>query len=276
MDRLQQKNELLVKLGMLFGPLQRLVAMPADYDEQERAETIARYCYEYPILESEFLSFCENHPGHKYQIEQLRFKTAVQGVMVDLHNYRDLDTILPERLKAARSAIDAIPIPRDSVILEAGSPFTAYCKIRDLCETDATKELAVVDAYLDTSIFHRYLRHVIAVAPITVVTSDLRSGAGKKDQLRHTEFLDISRLFAQERDPSHYRLILQPYGVLHDRWMRFDGKRLVSLGGSSKDAGDRQYFTVANLDPTPHNFQAFQKHIDTGTEYYGPSMPAHK
>ena len=148
------------------GPLQRLAAAPAEYDEQERAEIIARYCDEYPRLYAAFDAFCRGHAGPHYMIEEKRFWGAV--------------------------------------------------------------------------------------------------------------FLDISRLFAQERDSLHYRLILHPAGALHDRWMRFDQKRLVSLGGSSKDAGDRQYFTVTSIEPTTDNLLVFQKHLDAGTEYYGPSTPTHQ
>jgi hypothetical protein len=276
MDRLQQKSDLLIKLGALFGPLQRLVEVPGDYNEQERAEVIARYCAEWSELTARFSSFCRGQPGHYYAVEAHRFAAALMGVKTDVSTCRDLADVLPSRLRKARSAIDAVPVTGDSVILEAGSPFTAYCKIKDLCEADTTRDLAVVDAYMNDSFFHRFLHRVRSDASITLVTSDLRPGAGPRDRQRHYEFLDISRLFAQERDPAHYRLVLQPAGVLHDRWMRFDNKRLVSLGGSSKDAGDRQYFTVAALDATPANLLAFQAHLDSGTEYYGPSTPTHR
>jgi hypothetical protein len=275
MDRARQKSELLMKLGALFGPLDSLVAAPADYDEQERAEIIARYCAEYPQLILEVRTFCMAQAGHKYSIQETRFVRALAGVELDLLNHRDLGSILPVAKSDARSAVDEVPVPRDSVILDANSPFAAYCKIRDLCETEATKEMAVVDAYMDATIFHRFLRYVRPASAITLVTSELKPTAGPRDHRRHAELLDVSRLFAQERDTVHYRLLLQPAGVLHDRWMRFDNKRLINLGGSSKDAGDRQYFTIAHLDPTPGNLQKFQEHIDSGAEYYGPATPTH-
>lgn len=277
MNRLETKSDLQFKLGSLFGPLLRIAERPAEYDQQEQSEAVARYCYEYPKFYKEMLTFCESQPGHSYQVEVNRMWNGLQGVMTDMCDQNaKLTEVVVDRMKMARAALDAIPVPRDSAILEAGSPFTAYCEIRDLCQADTTKELALVDAYMDDTVFHRFLRPVREDVAITLVTSDLRLGAGKKDQQRHAEFLDVSRLFAQERDPTHYRLVLQPAGLLHDRWMRFDGKRLINLGGSSKDAGDRQYFTIAFIDPTPDNLTAFQKHIDTGTEYYGPSTARHR
>ena len=102
MDRLQEKNDLLFKLGALFGPLQRLAASPTEYDEQERAEIIARYCDEYPRLHAAFDAFCRGHAGHHYMIEEKRFWSAVQGLMTDLLGYRDLGAALPDRLTDAR------------------------------------------------------------------------------------------------------------------------------------------------------------------------------
>ena len=277
MDRLEQKSDLQFKLGSLFGPLLRIAERPAEYDDQEVSEAVARYCYEYPKFYEEMRAFCESQPGHSYQVEMNRMWMGLLGLMTDIchHNAKLADVVL-RRMEQSRAALSAIPVPRDSVILEAGSPFTAYCTIRDLCQADTTKELALVDAYMDDTVFHRFLRPVREDVPITLVMSDLRPSASKKDQQRHAEFLDVSRLFAQERGPTQYRLILQPAGVLHDRWMRFDEKRLINLGGSSKDAGDRQYFTITFIDATPENLHAFQKHIDSGTEYYGPSTTTHR
>ena len=59
MNRLQEKYGLFSKLGALFGPLQRLVEHPEQYNEQERAQTIARFCDEYPKLKH---ALCELEP----------------------------------------------------------------------------------------------------------------------------------------------------------------------------------------------------------------------
>ena len=42
-SRLDATHDFFVKLGKLLGPLQDLVDHPERYDEQERAETLARY-----------------------------------------------------------------------------------------------------------------------------------------------------------------------------------------------------------------------------------------
>ena len=80
MDRLQQKNSLLVKLGALFGPVQRLIEHADEYDEQEKAETVARYCAEFPKLTVEFEAFSKGQPGHVYAIQNQRFSVALYEV----------------------------------------------------------------------------------------------------------------------------------------------------------------------------------------------------
>ena len=69
MDRLNEKLDLLVKLGRLFGPMQRLAEFPNEYDDQERAETVARFLSEQQQLTQDFLAFSKGQPGHNYAIE---------------------------------------------------------------------------------------------------------------------------------------------------------------------------------------------------------------
>jgi hypothetical protein len=275
MERLQQKNNLNFKLGMLFGPLQRLIEKPDEYDEQERSQIIARYNLERETLLDEFREFCNTQPGHDYEVEYLKFYIALIGLTDDILYERDeLPDIIPRRLSEALAAIDAIPIPRNSAILEAGTPFTTYCRLRDLCEAEATRELIWIDAYLDSNVFHRFLRNVRPQVSVTLVTAEPKKNGGNRDQRRWTEFLDISRLYAQERGHAYYRLVVHQ-GLLHDRWLLLDGKKLYSFGGSAKDAGNKQCFTISQIDSSAENLQIIQTHVDNGTEYFGPSTPQH-
>lgn len=275
MNRLQIKLGLCIKLGALFGPLQRLVEYPEQYDEQEKAETLARYFSEHKKLITEFQEFSVGQPGHNYAIEQSKFHNAIRGVLHRLlNNGAPLEIVVREQLAAAQAAIDAVPVPRTSVILEAGSPFTAYCRLRELCEVDATASLVWLDPFFGPSVFHRYLNGIKAHVPVTLVTSEPGTHAGSRDKTRWAEFLDISRLFAQERGISLYRLVIQP--SLHDRWVVFDEKRIYALGGSAKDAGNRDYFTITDVEASPSNIQRIQNHIDTGMEFFGPNTHNHQ
>ena len=95
----------------------------------------------------------------------------------------------------------------------------------------------------------------------------------KRDKDRWENFLDISRLYAKERGPDKYRLIFQP--DLHDRWVVFDNKRIYSLGGSAKDAGVKDYFTITSVRATKVNLESIDSHINTGTELFGPNTKPH-
>ena len=273
-DRLQQKNDLYVKLGALLGPLEQAVAHPERYNEQEKAEVIARYCAEFPRLQRECQAFSRGQPGHNYRVQYLQFFVALGGVMQGLVQGRPLEQVLPAESAKARAALDAIPIPATSVILESGTPFTTYCRLRAVCEVDATTSLTWLDAYVDLTVFHRYFSGIRSGVPVTLVTSEPGPYASKTDKQRWTEFLDISRLYAQERGPNLYRLIVCP--ELHDRWVVFDGKRIYSLGGSTKDAGKKDHFTLTTVEAALENLARIDKQVNSGTEYFGSNTPTHK
>ena len=110
--------------------------------------------------------------------------------------------------------------------------------------------------------------------PITFVTCKPGDRAGARDKRRWTEFLEISRLFAQERGIAAYRLVVHP--DLHDRWIVFDDKRIYSLGGSAKDAGNRDFFTITAVEPSVANLQAIRTQISTGDEFFGPNTAHHR
>ncbi len=272
-DRLRQKSELHFKLGRLFGPLLELIEYHDRYDEQQKAEILARYFAEFQSLMVEFEAFCRGQPGHDYAIQSIKFVNALVSVRSGLVRGESLpDTVRPG-LAIAQAAIDAIPVPRTSIILEAGSPFTAYCKLRELSEVDATKAITWLDPYMGASIFHRYISGVRPAVPVTLVTCEPGINANKRDKQRWTEFLDTSRLYAGERGPALYRLVVQPQ--LHDRWVVFDEKRIYGLGGSVKDAGAKDYFTISGVEASPENLRRIQDHIDTGIEWFGPSANVH-
>ncbi len=274
MNRLEQKSDLFVKLGALFGPLLKLADAPANYNQQERAETLARYFADLPKLQADFEAFSTGQPGHNYAIESQQFRSALHAILHSLLAGQSLEAIVRKHLAIAQAAIDAVPVPATSVILEAGSPFTAYCRLRELCEADATASLAWLDPFMGAGIFHRFITGVRPIVPVTLVTCEPGPHAGARDRARWAEFLDVSRLYASERGPTLYSLVVQPN--LHDRWAVFDEKRIYSLGGSAKDAGHKDYFTITSVEATPTNLQLIKVHISGGTEFFGVNCPAHR
>ncbi len=162
-------------------------------------------------------------------------------------------------------AILDIPTEVSSEVLEARSPFQAYCKLKAFCETTNLK-LVWVDPYIGAGLFHRYFSELPESVEVTLVTKK-RSGSAE-----YQEMLDISRLYAQERGPSKYQLRVETSN--HDRWLRCDDQ-IYHLGGSAKDAGKRSNFTITKLASTPENFQTLDNLITSAAELFGPTNTTH-
>jgi uncharacterized protein YukE len=273
-DRLRKKEGLDIQLVLLFGPILHLLFNPDAYDRQEAAETTARFFAEHERLKSDFSAFCTGQSGHSYSRQELRFRTALTDVAYLLRTEDD-NIVLREKVQinyfVARNAITDVPIPRKTMPFLAHTPYSTYRALRALCATEATHEVIWVDPYFDVSIFDRYIGDMSPTITVTLVTAVPRTTSDR----RWTRFLDVSRLYGKERDSNHYRLIVHQDG-LHDRWVLFDRERLYSMGGSVKDAGDKQYFTLQRLDAAPESLGIIDSLIASGTEYFGPSTPKHK
>lgn len=274
MSRLDEKNDLLLKLGKLFGPLERLAEYPNDYDAQERTEIVARYISEHLLLIQSFGQFKVGQAGHDYNLEYKKFLRALADVPRRIERDEPLQEIVEQQRRAARDAITAVPVPRASAIFEAGSPFTAYCRIRSLCEADVMASITWFDRYISQDVFHRYLQHVGRQENVTIVTCEPPPRAKKREIDRWNTFLDISRLFASERGYDKYRLLVAP--SIHDRWLILDNSRIYHLGGSAKDAASKDIFTISVVDASPTNLQIINDAVNTSTEWFGALTPTHR
>ena len=274
MDRLCQKNELMVKLGRLFGPLQSLGESPEKFDDQERAETIARFMSEHGTFINEFKRFCLGQPGHNYQIEWIKLHGALTSVGHRISRGDAINDIIGDTLPKATEAIHAVPVPRSSIILEAGTPFTAYSKLRSLCEADASRSIRWFDPYFGPDIFQRYLQFTKPNLHVTLVTSEPGPRAGRKNRERWDNFLDVSRLFATERGVSGYKLLVA--SSIHDRWLVLDDKRIYNLGGSAKDAAFKDLFTISVIEATDENLKKIEVTANGSAEWFGQGVTPHQ
>jgi hypothetical protein len=170
-----------------------------------------------------------------------------------------------------QAAILEVPVEGVCGVLEARSPFTAYCRLKDICCT-ILNTLVWTDRYFDADVFHRYLREVRASASVTLVTLDAAKITSANDRSRHNHFMDVSRLFAAERGPNAYRLVT--HSDFHDRWMRCDGQ-LYGLGGSVKDAGQKSDFAIGRIDATAENMKKIDDLVMAGVELFGPGHGIH-
>jgi hypothetical protein len=173
MNLKEQQADLIFKLGLLLSPLQEIADHPERHDAHSRARAGGKFFADAPKPESEVRSFTQREPGHDYQREwrklHVAFHALRDGVREHLDNPVALSALLKEQYAAIRNGILAIPVSVDAVILEAHSPFSTYCVVKDLCQT-VTERLIWVDRYLDSSLFHRYLRDVPIMIGGSVVT----------------------------------------------------------------------------------------------------------
>lgn len=269
MNRKEQQADVIYRLGQLLRPLQDVVDAPDHHNSQSRARACAKFTHDADIFLGELHKFTIGQAGHKYDIEYDKVVRARNHLRNDLASFRDDDERLATALTGCREtmmkAILDIPTEIESEVLEAHSPFQAYCKLKAYCET-TNQKLVWADPYTGPGLFHRYLNGLPDSVEVALITKD-RGNNGE-----YQSFLDISRMYAQERGPAKYRLIVEPNN--HDRWLRCDDQ-LYHLGGSAKDAGKKSDFTITRLEPTPANFQKLDNLISSGRELFGPNTQTH-
>ena len=184
---------------------------------------------------------------------------------------RDLFNLIRIIADRATAAILSIPVPVESDIHEAMTPFSTYRLIHDVCAT-ARQQVVWIDRFFDRTVFHRFLADVPTTAMVTLVTWPDSKCRGAGDNRRYVEFMDISRLFATERGSGQYRLVTNE--EIHSRLLRVDNT-LLHLGDSSKELGKGLTFTISKLDATESNRNEFDKLATDGTELFGPTNPNH-
>ena len=275
MSRQREKEQLFFELGLLFGPLLKMKEHPERYESDERARILARYFAEWDVFVNRVEKFTRGEPGCNYMTHYHRVHNLCYGIINHATNHPEntegLLSLALQNSSNIREVISSIPVPLESAIHEAVTPFSTCCFVRDLC-LSAAKEIAWADRYMDCCLFHRFLRDIAAKVVITLVTWPENRLTGSRDRARFTEFLDISRLFAAERGPDGYRLIANE--DFHDRWLRCDEGMFV-LGGSIKDLGREPTFTISRLDATVENKTTLDGVIAGGTVLFGPGVPKH-
>jgi len=276
MTRKEQQQDLIYQLGLWLRPVMDVVESPDTYSAEERANIRARAYRDGQAFSNAVHAFCHDEPGHAYVVEHNVITREIGNLITSINNSLvDAPENLAGRIEHLRpqivNGIMAVPVSIESGMFETQTPFTTYCRVKALCET--TGEILVyTDRFLDMTVFHRYLAAVPEQTEITLVTWPESEHRGDHAKRRFKEFIDVSRLFAQERGPDKYRLLVEE--TFHDRWLRCDDQ-LFHLGGSIKDAGASSVYTLSKIDSTPANMKKVNDLIAAGTELFGPSNRTH-
>lgn len=272
MNRKTEQADFIYKVGLLLQPVLEVVKSPKQFDQSERARIRGKFDVEQQKLLNELNKFCKGEEGIEYRKEMHDIQSPLTTINNVIYKFIDKE---PEKLgpdieihrQRLIEAIASVPVSISSMVYEANSPFSTYCRIKELCET-TTREFVYVDRYVDESVFHRYLAHIPANADITIVTWPRNKHNNKQT---YDEFIDVSRLFTKERN-TKYTLLTEPN--FHDRWLRSDGK-LFHLGGSIKDAASSTVFTVSKVDPSDQNIKVVDNLVSSATELFGPNNRTH-
>lgn len=267
-SRKEQQAELLIQFGALIAPLEELVSYPDRQTAQTRAKASAKFTHDRDVFQRSLSEFTGGEPGHNYKVELLAISAALNTFTNQMTSFRDDTPKLSERLQHVRDvatrSILAIPCDLDSEVLEAGSPFSAFVKLRSICET-ANERLLFVDPYMGQGAVRRYFHGIAEHVSVTVITKH-RGGQ------EFADFMDVSKLFADERGASLYRLMYHP--DLHDRYLQCDDS-VYHLGGSLKDAARKSDYTVTHIQVARDADSAIQALIQESTETFGPASANH-
>ena len=269
MNRKEQQAEIIYKLGLLLAPFEDLAHHPERYASESWIQIAARYSAEEPTFLNQVQAFTHGEPGHVYESVGRNILKLLQALKSDVVNFHNLNNINYTSQRIVNEIL-RIPCAGEGMILEAYTPFSTYCKIKDICQT-TERRLIWVDRYLDSSLFYRYLRGIPDTVIVVLITWPADKWKGK-DHKDYQELLSTSRDYAAERGSDFYRLLVHP--SIHDRWLCPDDS-IYSLGGSIKDAGGRAYFTMTRVESSPQNLQKVEKLLSDATEIYGSTCPKH-
>jgi hypothetical protein len=271
MERKKQQADLLIKLGLVLAPLYEIINEREAYDALARSRAGAKFFADFPKFQQEVRDFPRSEAGHIYRREYTRINSATHDLerMVEqcLDDPETLTKVVEEKKAEIQDALLAIPVLPDSIILDAHTPFSTYCLMKDLCQTIGNR-LILVDRYLGGTVFYRYLRAVPKGVKVTLVTWP----ETEYKPTKWAELIDVSKLYASEYGSANYRLLVNKN--IHDRWLYLD-EQMYSLGGSIKDAGHGNNFTLTKIAPNADNHQKIEQLLNAGTEIFGPAQPIH-
>lgn len=132
-------------------------------------------------------------------------------------------------------AIAQIPSPPIDMTIKARQPFQSFCFLINILST-VKDYVYIVDQYVDSSLFYRYLYRLPNNLTIKVVSDSTKWTRGLN------QFVSTEELFKAEY-PNYQRI---ERNNLHDRFLITETTAL-SLGGSIKDAAKKSDFTLVQL-----------------------------
>ncbi|MEO0644856.1 MAG: hypothetical protein AAFZ17_01670 [Cyanobacteria bacterium J06650_10] len=249
LDFQNTQQEVVSKIGSLISVLQshitELASLSSDSSELEVIRRLQPVIGEFSARKGELYSFYNNyHYDAYYQVilNILHHIGRLLAVQTMPTSNQTLDSFVSE-LKSALKRIQEVMIATAQIVtpqvesnIKAKNPFTAYLFLSRLIDT-SSKELCLIDPYVDASIFYRYLYRLQKSVKISLISNRKNLTGTRKEQ-----FQTVEEIFKAE-----YSLYTSDFrNSLHDRYLINETAAYV-LGGSLKDAARKSDYSVTQV-----------------------------
>ncbi len=163
-NRYEHREEVLIALAVLFQPLREMMA---SRDFSQLPSVRAAFFHNYDNFWNDYiLPFSVvNRVSFSAELEPLRLainhcrNTLTSRVANDpIPSQVDIAIAeIDECLERAKASIRSIPCDVPGFILDANTPFQAYCRLRAIVQGAAVR-VDLLDPYLDAEVYHCYPR----------------------------------------------------------------------------------------------------------------------
>ncbi len=149
--------------------------------------------------------------------------SVARTILVSTHD-AEIDAIL-EKLGWSVQNGDLVVKTPDvrEVFFPKGSPWDAHVILQGLF-AEANRELAIIDAYADTTIFQILSRRPVAGLVVSILCSKYAAALSAEAPRFAAQYIGVAIEIRQSRD-------------FHDRFIIIDANTCVHVGASIKDAG---------------------------------------
>ena len=194
----------------------------------------------------------ETYVRDRYTFERV-VSALIQYHRLSEKDFEELNQILPKIGYVIRDGKMRPTLPKEIVEARA-KPFDAYLQIEKVLQL-ATKEVKIIDAYVDESLFLLYFHKVPLEVTIKILTMHARARKEMFDR-----FVIVAKKFKKQKDNFEVRKSTE----IHDRYLIID-HRAWMIGQSIKDAGGRaplSIIEVENVDAVLKMFDALWNKAD--------------
>jgi len=136
---------------------------------------------------------------------------------------------------------------KNEKIYDKASQYDIYKDLRDLVKK-ASKEVFIVDSWIDETIFELYVEDIPTKVPVRILTKNYKP-----------KFLTVAKMLVKKR-PLEIRI---NNDVVHDRYLFVDDRCLM-LGSSIKDAGNKPTI-ITEIHKKDDMYKIWNNYFNSGT-----------